>query len=291
MSGIARLRRRTVLAGMGALAAGRVVARPFDEVRADGTLRVALYGDNAPFSTLKDGKPVGIDVDVAQALATAMTLKLDLRIVDAGENVDGDFRLNLWRGDLAGTQLADLMLHVPNDKLLAIRNEQVFLVRPYFDQRLAFAWRRGAMEGLASFDDIEKNEIAVEGASASDMQILTAEGGRYRSNLRHFGSFGEASAAFLAGQTPILAGTRAAIEAALHDAKVRGDAKADDLPIVEIALGGLVKSHWDLGGAVRSDSRDLGYAVGDALTAMIEGGALKDICARHGVTYTAPTGF
>lgn len=37
-------------------------------------------------------------------------MKLDLRVGDAGENVDGTFRLNLWRGDLAGTLLADLVL-------------------------------------------------------------------------------------------------------------------------------------------------------------------------------------
>ena len=76
-------------------------------------------------------------------------------------------------------------------------------------------------------------------------------------------------------------------EAALADAR----APRDETPVVELALTGLVKSRWELGGAVRSDSRDLGYAVGDALTALVEGGGLKEICARYGVTYSAPTGF
>ncbi len=279
--------RRALLAGLGALAALPATARPFDEVSASGVLRVALYADNAPFSDLVDGKPAGIDVAVAEALAEALKLKLDLRLVDSGENVDGDFRLNLWRGDLAGTPLADLMLHVPNDKILGTRNEQVFLVRPYLEQRLAFAWRRGTMEGLESFQDIEGHTVAVESASTSDMQLLLAESGRYRQNLKHFRNVQEAARAFLAGETQILAGTRAAIEAALHGSK----ANLADVPVVELALTGPIRSRWDLGGAVRSDSRDLGYAVGEALGAMVETGELKAICARYGVTYTAPSGF
>ena len=279
--------RRGVLAGLAALAASPARSRPLDEVTGDGTLRVALYAENAPFSDLRDEKPVGIDVDVAQALAEALKLRLDLRLVDAGENVDGDFRLNLWKGDLAGSKLADLMLHVPNDKLLGIRNEQVFLVRPYFEQRLAFAWARDRMEGFSSFPDIEEKQVAVEGASASDLQILMAEGGRYRNNLKHFRNFDEAAKAFLSGETAILAGTRPAIEAALFAAK----AGPDRFPVVEIALGGLVKTSWELGGAVRSDSRDLGYAVDEALGAMTEDGRLKAICARYGVTFLPPKGF
>lgn len=284
---MARLTRRSLVGGLASLAVGPALARPLDELTGSGTLRVALYAENAPFSDMRDGQPVGIDVDVARAVAKALKVALDLRLVDAGENVDGDFRLNLWRGDLAGSPLADLMLHVPNDKMLGLRNEQVFLVRPYFEQHLAFAWRRGSMEGFDSFQDIQGRSVAVEGNSASDMQLLMAEGGRYRETLKHFRNQEDAAKAYLAGEAQILAGTRAGIEAALAEAK----APQDENPIVELALTGLVKSRWDLGGAVRSDSRDLGYAIGDALAALIEGGGLKEICARYGVTYSAPTGF
>lgn len=284
---MASLTRRHLLGGLAVLAAGPAAGRPLDAVTGAGTLRVALYAENAPFSEMRAGKPVGIDVEVAQAVAKALRVALDLRLVDAGENVDGDFRLNLWRGDLAGSPLADLMLHVPHDKMLGLRNEQVFLVRPYFEQRLAFAWRRGALEGFDSFQDIQGRTVAVEGNSASDMQLLMAEGGRYRESLKHFRDQEAAARAFLAGEAQILAGTRAGIEAALADAR----APRDETPVVELALTGLVKARWELGGAVRSDSRDLGYAVGDALTALIEGGGLTEICARHGVTYSAPTGF
>lgn len=263
-------------------------ARPFDEVVADGRLRVALYEDNAPFSAMKDGKPYGIDVDLAQAIADHLKLKLDLRIVDAGENVDGDLRLNLWRGDLAGTALADLMLHVPNDKLLALRNEQVFFTRPYFDQRIGFAWRPGpSLPDLESLEALDEQTVAVEGNSASDLILLMAGAGRYRDNLRHFPNFEAAAKAFLGGETPILAGTRPAVEATCH----ASGRPAQECRIAEIALGGAVKTHWELAGAVRSDSRDLGYAVGEAITALAENGTLQSIFAKYGVTFAPPKGY
>lgn len=264
-----------------------VAARPLDQIRAEGDLRVALYADNAPFSYEKGGKPHGIDVDVAKAVADKLGVRLDLRLVDAGENVDGDFRLNLWKGDLAGSPLADLMLHVPNDRMLATRNEQIFLTDPYFDQRLAFAYRKDKLEGFDSIRDVEGHEVAVEGASASDVLLLTAEGGRFRKELKHFKDFDAAAKAFLAGETPILAGTRAGIEAALHAA----GASTQETPVVEVAVPGLVKTHWALGGAVRSDSRDLSYAVGEVVTALAGDGRLKAICATYGVGYTPPQGY
>ncbi|GEO97696.1 substrate-binding periplasmic protein [Methylobacterium haplocladii] len=270
-----------------ALATAPVAARPLDEVASDGTLRVVLYEQNAPFSDLKDGKPYGIEVDLAEALAAALKVKAEIRLVDAGENVDGDFRLNLWKGDLAGSQLGDLMLHVPVDKLLAIRNEQIFMTRPYYDQRLAFAVRKSAVENFETVGDIGTAAIDVEGNSASDAMLLTAQGGQLRPNLKHFKSFDEAAKAFLAGDAPILAGSRAGIESALFAAK----SSKDEIGIRELRLGGPVKLTWDLGGAVKSDSRDLAYAVGDAITAMTENGTLKAIFDKHGVEFSAPKGY
>ena len=277
----------TLLSGTLPLASA-ASARPLDQVVADGHLRVAVYDDNAPFSAMQDGKPVGIDVDIAEAIAKELKLALDLRVFNASENVDGDLRLNLWRGDLAGSQLADVMLHVPTDKLFALRNEQVFMTRPYFDQHLALAWRRSSsMPSFDSLEDIEDQEVAVEGASAADLMLMMAEAGRYRKNLKHFKNFDGASKAFLTGEAPILAGTRAGVEASCYDAKLAPEA----CPIKEIALGGLVKSQWDIGAAVRSDSRDLGYAIGEALAKFAEDGTLKTIFANYGVTFAAPKGY
>lgn len=271
-----------------ALLSAPASARPYDDVVADGTLRVAVYDDNAPFSSLANGKPIGIDVDLAEAIAAELKLKLDLRLVEAGENVDGDMRLTLSRGDLAGTPLADLMLHVPNDKLLALRNEQVFLTRPYFDQRIAFAWHRGdTMKRFDSLEELEDHQVAVEGTSAADLLLMMAENGRYRKNLKHYPNFAEAAKAYLSGEAVVLGGTRAAVESVCHGAQIA----ANDCAIAELVLGGMVKSRWELAGAVRSDSRDLGYAIGEAINTLAEKGALNKMFAKYGVTFAAPKGY
>ena len=279
--------RRSLLLAASLMAATPAFARPLDAVRADGTLRVALYEDNAPFSALRDGKPEGIEVDLAKALADTLKVKLDLKLVDAGENSDGDLRLALWRGDLAGSALSDLMLHVPADRIFAQRNEQVFMTRPYLEQRLALAWRRGASEDFETLGDIGDTPIDVEGNSASDAMLLTANGGQLRKNLKHFKTFEEAAKAFLAGDAPILAGTRSEIEGALS---ASGTAK-EGIGLTQVKLAGPIKTSWELCGAVKSDSRDLGYAIGDAMTAMIDNGTMKGIFAKHGVSYEPPAGY
>ena len=272
------------LAFLSSLAAYPAGARPLDDVVASGTLRVAVYSDNKPFSALVNGKPAGIDVDLAEAIARKLKVGLDLRVVEAGEDVDGDFRLNLWKGDLAGTPLADLMLHVPSDRQLALRNEQIFLTAPYFEQHIAFAYRKSEIDGLQSLSDTEGHPIAAEAGGSADMLILLAEGGRYRDNVKHFRDFATAAAAFVTKQTPILAGTRAEIQAALHDAKI----SPDDAPSVEIKAVGMMRNSWELAGATRSDSRDLAYAAGNAISELAKSGELKAICEKYGVVFAPP---
>ncbi|WHQ72912.1 transporter substrate-binding domain-containing protein (plasmid) [Methylorubrum extorquens] len=269
-----------------AVSCGAALARPLDAVVASGVLRVALYSDNRPFSGMGKNGPEGIEVDLARGIAAALGVAAEVRIVEAAETVDGDFRLNLWKGDLAGTPLADLMLHVPSDRQLGIRNEQIVLTAPYYEERLAVALRGTA--DLQALGDLEEQSIAVAGASPADTALLFADGGRHRAKLRHFRDFDGAARAFLSGEAAALAGAKSAIEAALHAAS----ASPDPVPvsIVDLPSAGLVRARLALGGAVRGDSRDLGYALSDAVGAMARDGRLRAIFSRYGVTYVAPPG-
>ena len=268
-----------------ALTSAPATARPLDEVKASGTIRVALYMDNKPFSDAdKDNKPFGIDVDIANEIAKQLKVQPQIVLYQASEDMGGDFRLNLWKGDLAGSPLSDLMLQVPNDRVLMLRDDQVFFTSPYFMQHLAFAARKDKVEKLETLNDIGTSKVAVEGTSASDLALMTAVGGRFRPNATHFSNFDKAAEAFKAGETPILAGTRAQIENAFFDLKI---SEADN-PILVPEIMGPVKNHWELAGAVRGNSRDLGYAVGDILTAMVKDGRLKAICDKYGVKFTPP---
>lgn len=264
---------------------GPTMARPLDEVVASGTIRIAVYSENKPWSDKeKDGTLSGIDIDLAKAIAEKLKVKAEIKVYDASEDVGGDFRLNLWKGDLVGSPLSDLMLQVPNDRVLTLRDDQVFLTAPYFMQKLAFAYNADKVGKLDSVNDIGTSKVAVEGTSASDIALMTILGGRFRPNAAHFVNFDQAIKAFKDGQDPIIAGTQAQIQAAFHE---NGIAQTDN-PIIIPSLVGPVKNHWELAGAVRSNSRDLGYAVGDIITAMVKDGRMKAICEKYGVTFTPP---
>ena len=113
---------------------------------------------------------------------------------------------------------------------------------------------------------------------------MTLLGGRFRPNANHFLNFEQAVKAYKKGEEPVIAGTQAQIQAAFHDNGI----DAAENPIIIPTLLGPVKNHWELAGAVRTNSRDLGYAVGDVLTAMIKDGRLKAICDKFGVSFTPP---
>lgn len=269
------------------LAAGTLapaVGRPLDEVTASGTLKIALYKENAPWSDMDKGQPVGIDVDIADEIAKSLKVKPEIKLYDASEDVGGDFRLNLWKGDLVGSPLSDLMLQVPNDRVLATRDDQIALTSPYFMQKLAFAYNSEKLGKLENVADIGTSKVAVEGTSASDISLMTLLGGRFRANANHFLNFDQAVKAYKAGEEPVIAGTQAQIQAAFHDNGINPAGN----PIIIPTLVGPVKNHWELAGAVRTNSRDLGYAVGDVLTAMVKDGRMKAICAKYGVTFTPP---
>jgi len=61
-----------------------------------------------------------------------------------------------------------------------------------------------------------------------------------------------------------------------------------DSYVVQPPMPGIVRRDWRVGIAVKHDSRDLAYAVGDALNEMITSGKLAEISNSYGVTYTEP---
>lgn len=58
-------------------------------LKSSGTLRVGVNASNAPYAAESSGSIVGIDVDIAAAIADDMGLKLEL--VDVGSSVDSAF--------------------------------------------------------------------------------------------------------------------------------------------------------------------------------------------------------
>ena len=53
-------------------------------------------------------------------------------------------------------------------------------------------------------------------------------------------------------------------------------------------MPGIVRQSWPIGIAIKHDSRDLGYALGDVITELITTGKLEKITESYGVSYVKP---
>lgn len=272
--------RRSFLAilGAAALTAGTARARPLDEVIERNRLRVAVYRDFHPFSYRAGGVLKGIDVEVAEAIAERLGVKPDLFEHTAGEAVEDDLRVAVWRGSLFGGEPADILMHVPYNTGFALRNPEAVLFAPY--QRELFALLRNPDRvPSANLAELPDEPIGVEIDSIPDFYLLGAGGGRLRRHVVHFPEPKDAVAALTRGEVAAVLAPRSQIEGALAGAD-------SGLPITTVRLPGMMASSWDIGMATRENARDLTYAIGDAVTAMLEDGSMAAIFRRHGVTHT-----
>lgn len=264
------------------LLAGTVAqARPLDEVVESGTLRIAVYRDFPPFSYDDDGELHGIDVDLGKHIAEALRVRPSFMVITADENVDDDLRNAVWQGHYLRREVADLMLHVPVDRRLDLRNTLVAISSPYFRREIVLAYdseRVGADPEPLAFVDMP---IGVELDSLPDFFLSSAYGGQIRGSVVHFPDVGAAAEALRRGDVAGVMAPRSQIEAGLGEAVER-------FQIVPVSMDGFARTTWLVGLAVNEDSRDLSYAVGDIIAAGIENGVIPRIFSTHGISYRPP---
>lgn len=261
-------------------AATSAVAAPLGKVRDLGVLRVAVYKDNRPWSWRNNGKLVGIDVDIAQAIAKGLGVRADIAELVADESADDDLRNGVWRGGLLGFQPADIMLHVPFDRTFAARNDQVAIIAPYYRESFQFAGAKGAIDVNAPPPQFRGKKLAVEIDSIPDFYMIGAFGGILAKDVVHFPGGAEAVTAVTDGRADAVLASRAQIDAVLHDTGATNIVRRTG------PLPAFTSSGWDIGMAVKENSRNLGDAVEGIVAGLTKSGAIKTIFDAHGVTYT-----
>lgn len=253
-------------------------AAPLDKVRAKGSLRISVYNDFAPWSWSEGGRLTGIDVDIATALAGQLGVKPDWFAFDAGEDVETDLRETVWRGPLINGSVADMMMHVPYDPKFAQRQERVAIVAPYCRESFAMACHAPDVDCEVPPPQFKGQPLAVEADSIPDFYLMGGFGTVLRGDVHHFATATEALAEVAAGRADMTVASRAQAE---HAVQVHKGAIA----IRKGPLPAMTSPGWDVGVAVRDDSRDLGDWVEARLAAMIRDGQLPAIFARYGVTH------
>lgn len=263
------------------LAISQVVARPLDDVIASKVLKVVVYEDNAPFSWSDNGVAKGIDVDFGKALARDLGVEAEFIVRMQGEEVDDDLRANVWRGPLTGGGVGDVMLHVPTDRELAMRNKEAVIGNPYFLETIALAIHQDRVPKDATFDHFKKEKVGVKFGTVSDYFLMTYEKGALINNVAHHKKGADGVREFLAGDTAALMGVRSEIEGLFHDA----GAKAQ---FISPPMEGIFRTQWVVGTAVDEKSRDLSYALGAAIEKLRSSGEMTKIFSKYGVTFLPP---
>jgi len=251
-------------------------ATPLTRVLERGVLRVGLYHDMPPFHV--DGK--GIDVDLAQALAESLGVKLALLPFHADDSMNDDLRNMVWRGHYLGYGPADVLLHVPVDRPLMEANPQVSIFAPYWRERVAIARQRERVPVLESLGQLAGLTVAVPGQSLAGWLLIGAEGGALREQLRTQWKDGaEAARALQRGEVPVAAGLLSELQSVLRDDK---RFVVEPLPSPRAPREG-----WAVGMAVKRDATELAQALQAALDGLARSGRLAEIFGRGNLGWRA----
>ncbi|MDP9513392.1 MULTISPECIES: substrate-binding periplasmic protein [Pseudomonas] len=272
-------------------AAVQAEVRNYDTMIASGELKVAVYQDFAPYSFEDQGQPRGVDVELAQALAEALGVSLQLIWAPPGEKLDDDLRDYIWRGSpLRHQQLADLMMRVPYDhdfaqkrnELGELTNDHVVMFGPYQEERWQVAFDRRRLDAVASVAVFQQHPIGVEVDSVPSFYLTSVFNGMLSAKTHHYPSVQQAFSALRAGQVDAVMAMRGEIDWQLHQA---GDPQ---LALAENAYPNMGKQVWEIGMAVHESNRQLAYAVEEALEGLIRDGRLQALYARYGLRYEVP---
>ncbi|MDX7986136.1 transporter substrate-binding domain-containing protein [Xenorhabdus sp. 12] len=139
-----------------ALVSGVAKADKLDDIKKAGTVRIAVFDSNPPFGFIdpKTKKLAGYDVDIANAIASDLGVKLELRPTNPANRIP-----------LLSSKKIDLI--AANFTVTDERAKQVDFSIPYFATGQKFIARKGI---LTNPDDIAKLRI---GADKGTVQEIT----------------------------------------------------------------------------------------------------------------------
>lgn len=253
-------------------------------IKASGVLKVAVYKDNAPFSSGPAGAMVGLDVSLAEALARQLGLKLSLLPFDAGENMNDDLRNMVWRGHYLGYGPADVMLQVPVDRYLMNENRQALIFAPYMRQVPTLLFDARKVADVRSPDDLKGLPLAVERGAGQASLLMGYGGGLLRNQVSVHLSGPVAAQQVIEGKAAAAYVTRAQAEAALATLGSR----PEYLRMTELVLGNIPDRGWPVGMAIKASHKELGQAIEQAMQQLRSSGELLAMFRQQGLTLTAP---
>ena len=283
-----------LLLGLVFILSTKATARPFDEVVESNKLIVAVYENFPPYSFIDEqGNPSGVDVDIARKLAEKFGVELEVYWTESDETLDDDLRNVIWKGHLVSKKKADVLMRVPYDPEFAKRqdistgelvNELVFFKAPYHNERWLLLTKNSAIPNYQNPAVFIYEKLGVEVDSLPYTFFSYKFGGRIRENLVSYRSIYDALPDLDSGEIAAVVDQASRIQHLLH---THLDDSAYQLHEHESFLLEQA-SNWNLGVAVHTDSRDLGYSIESKMDEMQANGELETIFLEYGVRYVQP---
>jgi polar amino acid transport system substrate-binding protein len=272
-------------------------ARSLDDIIESKYIVIAVYNDYLPFSAKVAGEPVGIDVEIASVIAASLNVELRLKWMTADESSEDDLRNNLWKGHFLDKTKADLMLRVPYDKDYKLKrddvgllvHEQVHMFAPYHTETWKIVFDTARLEAVPTMALFQYHPIGVEIDSIPQFYLMSAFRGSMRENTRQFDTLDLAVQGMVNAEVDAVMGLRSQITSLHHQLKSSTSQKSSQYQLANNAFPLLGKQKWDIGMAVHTDFRALGYSVGDIVFAMIDDGRMANIFAKHHAHFEIPT--
>lgn len=269
----------------------RPTDRTYDLVVDSGYLKVGVYQNFPPFSFKQDGKPAGVDVDIGRAIAKAMGVEFRVHWIVPDESLSDDLRNNVWKGHyLDKTRVADVMMRVPYDKEYAYMrdstgemvNGEVVLFGPYQQEHWAIAYDGNKIDSVPTMAIFQYHPIGVELDTLPAIYLSSGLRGRLRDHVHHFHTVGQAFDALSSGEIEAVMAMRSEVDYQVS--------RRPDSPLKLAATGfpGIGKQQWDVGMAVKSSHRQLGYKIEAIVDGLVRSGEMKTIFDRYGLRYSMP---
>lgn len=261
-----------------------IVGQDFDTILERGYLTFAVYEDFAPYSWMSGTEAKGIDIDIAKVIAEEIGVEARFNFFASDENVDADFRNQVWRGGLVNGEVSNIMMHAPYNKDLQCRNEFVVLGGQYFNETLATAyWRDAFPDGAPTTPYYRFHKVGVENDTVSDFYLVNFNGGMLRKNVIHYDDHKQAFDGLLKREVDAVMGVKGKLEYLDKTDDLAGKVAVDTPQLVNFAL-----NEWTIGIAVNFRYREVFYTADGIIEEMVKDGRMQNIFDKYDVSYAQP---
>ena len=261
-----------------------IVGQDFDTILERGYLTFAVYEDFAPYSWQDGTDAKGIDIEIAKVIAEEIGVAARFNFFASDENVDADFRNQVWRGALINGEVSNIMMHAPYNKDLQCRNEFVVLGGQYFNETLATAyWKDAFPDGAPTTPFFRFHKVGVENDTVSDFYLGNFNGGMLRKNVIHYDDHQQAFEGLLQREVDAVMGVKGKLEYLDKTSDLADKVAVDSPPLVNFAL-----NEWTIGIAVNFRYREVFYTADGIIEDMVKDGRMQTIFEQYNVSYAKP---